>query len=55
VVVYEFLEQKFYKCAANWRRAIWCGELMVDELSDPTKTYLDVSPYFEEKHVANEQ
>lgn len=55
LIVYEVIKRMYKKCDTNWRRVTWAAQILIPEVCDPQKDYLDYSPYLEEFHVANEQ
>lgn len=55
LILFEFLKRRYHKADTNWRRAIFCGQILIDNFCDPQETHLACSPYLEEFHVAPEQ
>jgi hypothetical protein len=55
IVIYEFLRLKYKECDCNWARVYWAAQILVPEVCDPQKDYLDYSPYLEELHTDKEQ
>lgn len=54
IVMYEFLQRKFMRASASWRRVYFGGQIMIENACDPTKDYLDWYPGLELFHVAAE-
>ena len=55
IIVYEFIRSKYKSCDCNWARVYWAAQILIPDVCDPQKDYLDYSPYLEEFHVAPEQ
>lgn len=54
IVCYEFLLRKF-RPASGWRQVYWAATILVEQVCDEHKDYLDYHPSFVQQHVANEQ
>lgn len=55
LLVYEVIKRLYKKCDCNWGRIILGAHILIEQVCDPQKDYLDYSPYLEEFHVAPEQ
>lgn len=55
IVVYEFIRRKYKACDCNWARVYWAAQILIPEVCDHQKDYLDYTPYLEDLHVAPEQ
>jgi len=55
IVMYEWLQEKFGRCANRWHRVTMAGVVLIENVSDPTSRYLEFYPGFECYHVAPEQ
>lgn len=55
LVVYEFLRRKYRACDCNWNRVVMAGDVLIDNVCDPTEDHLAFYPGIELYHVAPEQ
>lgn len=55
LLVYEVIKRRYKQCDCNWRRVVHGADILINDVCDPQKDYLDYSPYLEEFHVAPEQ
>jgi hypothetical protein len=55
LVIYEFIKRRYKRCDCNWGRVVMGADILIEQVCDPQKDYLDYSPYLEEFHVAPEQ
>lgn len=55
LLIYEVIKRRYKACDCNWRRVTLGAQILIEQVCDPQKDYLDYSPYLEEKHVENEQ
>lgn len=54
IVLYECLK-RIYRKANGWYRVTTAADVLIDNVCDPQKDYLDYRPSLEEIHVAPEQ
>jgi hypothetical protein len=54
LIVYEFIKRRYKECDCHWNRVVMGGQILIEQVCDPQKDYLDYSPYLEEFHVAPE-
>jgi hypothetical protein len=55
LLIYEVVKRMYKKCDCNWNRVTLGAQILIEQVCDPNKSYLDYSPYLEEFHVAPEQ
>jgi hypothetical protein len=55
LLIYEVVKRFYKKCDCHWNRVTLGAQILIEQVCDPQKDYLDYSPYLEELHVAPEQ